>query len=67
MRKKAQIGMPIEIMLDGRGIRSIEFNPERNLHFIVAGPPVGPPMTWGLLHRTLGQDDRGKTRRLSVE
>ncbi|MBT1510272.1 DUF3616 domain-containing protein [Bradyrhizobium sp. SRL28] len=39
MGKKAQIGMPIEIMLDGRGIRSIEFNPERNLYFIAAGPP----------------------------
>ncbi|UPJ79478.1 hypothetical protein IVB16_33110 [Bradyrhizobium sp. 183] len=35
--KKAQIGMPIEIMLDGKGIRSIEFNQERNLYFIVAG------------------------------
>ncbi|MCK1481411.1 DUF3616 domain-containing protein [Bradyrhizobium sp. 193] len=36
--KKAQIGMPIEIVLDGKGIRSIEFNQERNLYFIVAGP-----------------------------
>ncbi|MEY9604142.1 hypothetical protein AB7M74_010753 [Bradyrhizobium japonicum] len=36
--KKAQIGLPIEIVLDGRGIRSIEFNQERNLYFIVAGP-----------------------------
>ena len=61
--KKAQIGSPIEIMLDGRGIRSIEFDPGRNLYFIAAGPP----MRWGHLYRTLGQDARGKTLRLSRE
>ncbi|MCP3460313.1 DUF3616 domain-containing protein [Bradyrhizobium sp. CCGUVB23] len=36
--KKAKIGKPIEIVLDGRGIRSLEFNQERNLYLIVAGP-----------------------------
>lgn len=36
--KRAEIGMPIEIALDGRGIRSIEFSPERNLYLVVAGP-----------------------------
>lgn len=36
--KKTKIGMPIEIVLDGRGIRSIEFSQERDLYFIVAGP-----------------------------
>ena len=35
---KARIGMPIEIALESRGIRSIEFDRERNLYFIVAGP-----------------------------
>jgi hypothetical protein len=38
MGKKAQIGMPMEIPLDARGIRSIEFSPERNRYFLVAGP-----------------------------
>ncbi|MFG3592483.1 DUF3616 domain-containing protein [Bradyrhizobium sp. RDI18] len=50
MGKKAQIGMPLEIMLNSRGIRSIEFNSERSLYFIVAGPhdEVGSfaPYTW---------------------
>ena len=63
MGKKAQIGRPIEIMLDGRGIRSIEFDPGRNLYFIAAGTP----MRWGHLYRTLGQDAGGKTLRLSRE
>lgn len=39
--KKAQIGMPIELALEGRGIRSIEFSVERNRYFLVAGPIGG--------------------------
>jgi hypothetical protein len=36
--KKAQIGMPIEFPLEARGIRSIEFSPERNRYLLIAGP-----------------------------
>ena len=36
--QKAQIGTPIELPLDGRGIRSIELSPERNRYLVIGGP-----------------------------
>jgi Protein of unknown function (DUF3616) len=36
--KMAKIGMPIELPLEGRGIRSIEFSQERNGYVLIAGP-----------------------------
>jgi hypothetical protein len=36
--KKPEIGMPISLALKGRGVRSMEYSPERNGYFLVAGP-----------------------------
>ena len=37
--ERAKLGLPIEIDLDGRGIRSIEFIPQLREYLILAGPP----------------------------
>ena len=37
--ERAKLGMPIEIDLDGRGLRSIEYVPELGEYLILAGPP----------------------------
>lgn len=37
--ERAKLGVPIEIDLDGRGLRSIEYIPELGEYLILAGPP----------------------------
>jgi len=37
--ERAKLGMPIEIDLDGRGLRSIEYVPELGEYLMLAGPP----------------------------
>jgi hypothetical protein len=36
--KKAEIGMPIELALEARGIRSMEYSAEHSRYFLAAGP-----------------------------
>ena len=38
--ERAKLGIPIEIDLDGRGLRSIEYIPELGEYLILAGPPA---------------------------
>jgi hypothetical protein len=36
--KKPEIGMPVDLALKARGIRSMEYSPERERYLVVAGP-----------------------------